>query len=125
MRIRVAFGMIWSLVVGLAGGWLVFSPWALGEQSGNNWSNVTQSEVGAGLGLILLGVIGLFLVVAGMARRGDAGVARPRGASGSPATDPEMEQALLELAQRLSRELAEPRNVPSSEPHEPAWRERQ
>lgn len=125
MRIRVAFGMIWSLVVGLAGGWLVFSPWALGVQQGNDWSTVTRSEVGAGLGLILLGVIGLILVVAGLARRGDAGAARTRATGGSTASDPEMDRALLELAQSLSRELAEPRSVAPGEAHEPAWRERQ
>lgn len=124
MRIRVAFGMIWSLVVGLAGGWLVFSPWALGGQQGNDWSTVTRSEVGAGLGLIVLGVIGLILVVAGLARSGAAGTARARGAAGS-AADPEMDRALLELAQSLSRELAEPRSAATGEPHEPAWRERQ
>ena len=115
MRTRTAFGLTWALVAGVAGGWLVLSPWALGVQAGGDWSQVTRSEVGGGLGLILLAVIGLGLVMAdlvGLIRTAGRG---PRRQSEDPATSPEMEQALLELAQSLARDLAEGR-PPAREP---------
>jgi len=134
MRIRTAFGLAWSLAVGLAGAWLVLSPWALAEQAGGDWSTVTRSLVGAGLGLVLLALGGVGLVVADVVGRlREAGVLEPRAptaraAAGGAGTEPEMEQALLELAQTLSRELAQPRGEPSAQAPEPgfaSWREQQ
>src|SRR5207302_10588168 len=58
MAVRWTIGLLWALLIGLAGGWLVLTPWALGDQApGARWSTVTDNEVGAGLGLILLAVV--------------------------------------------------------------------
>lgn len=125
MRTRTAFGLAWALVAGVAGGWLVLSPWALGVQGGGDWSQVTRSEVGGGMGLILLAVIGLGMVMGdllGLIRT--AGGRRRPEAEDPATTSPEMEQALLELAQSLAQDLADSR-PPAREPA-PAfasWRE--
>lgn len=107
MRTRTAFGLAWALVAGVAGGWLVLSPWALGVQGGGDWSQVTRSEVGGGLGLILLAVIGLGLVMLDLVGLMRKGRRRSRDSEDPMATSPEMEQALLELAQSLAQDLAQ------------------
>lgn len=61
--IRQAVGTAWSLLVGLAGGWLVLSSWALGLQGGGDWTNATKTEVGTGLFLVLIALIGLVVVI--------------------------------------------------------------
>jgi hypothetical protein len=109
MRVRTAFGLGWSVILGVAGGWLVLSPWALGDQGSGDWSTVTRTEVGSGLGLILLALIGIGLVVAdvvGWMRA--SGLVRERayrGQAPGPTTSAEMEKALLELAQSLARDM--------------------
>src|SRR5438270_8810473 len=63
MTVRIILGASWALVVGLAGGWLMLSPWALAEQaSGRDWTSVTQAQFFTGLGLVVLAVAGLGLV---------------------------------------------------------------
>jgi hypothetical protein len=120
MIIRTILGAGWALAVGLAGGWLMLSPWALGEQaSGSDWTSVTQTQFFTGLGLVILAVAGLAFV-AMQAVRGlrQAGVmaAPPRtaaspdaprgaGAGGTEASSEEFESALVSLAQALTREL--------------------
>src|SRR5262245_4301823 len=123
MGVRTALGLGWALVVGLAGGWLVLSPWSLSEQAGATWTTVTRSEVGAGLGLIALAVVGLVLVLAdvvGWVR--EAGVLRPRErrAPAARTTSPELERALLELAQTLARDMAHQRGGRPGPGEEPA-----
>src|SRR5438128_11493168 len=86
MVVRIVLGTAWALIVGLAGGWLMLSPWALGEQtSGKDWTSVTQTEFFTGLGLVVLAVVGL-CVVAMQTLRGlrQAGMmsARKSGTSG-------------------------------------------
>ena len=119
MTVRVALGTSWALAVGLAGGWLMLSPWALGQQpSGKDWTSVTRTEFFTGLGLVVLAVLGFGLLVmqilnalreAGIlvpsepARRGAQNGSR---AAGAPDTSsPEFESALIGLAQALTREL--------------------
>src|SRR5438094_119352 len=58
MTLRLIVGLGWSLAAGLAGGWLVLSPWALGEQGNGDWTTVTRTEVPSGLGLLVLAVAG-------------------------------------------------------------------
>src|SRR5258708_35874160 len=96
MTVRLIFGLGWSLVIGLAGGWLVLAPWALGEQGGGGWAAVTASQLLAGLGLLGLAVGG----VGGVARqlvgslRAAGGLAagrRPGAARDGAASSPEME----------------------------------
>jgi hypothetical protein len=124
MTVRIVLGVSWALAVGLAGGWLMLSPWALGEQaSGKDWTSVTQAQFFTGLGLVVLALAGLGLVAAqalqGLrqtgaiaARRsvtaGSRDEARDGAVRGPEATSEEFESALVGLAQALTRELQSP-----------------
>lgn len=109
MVIRVVAATTWSLATGLAGGFLLISPWALGVQSGGDWSNVTRTQFWTGAGLVLLGAFGLALVAAHFAAlvrgggRAQAHVpgARPAGAGANG----EMDAALVALANALVADL--------------------
>ncbi len=109
MTFRLVFGLGWSLVAGLAGGWLVLAPWALGEQNNGDWTTVTRNEVFSGLGLVVLALAGV-AVVAVQALRSlrEAGVlapSRPTASANGVTSSPEMEQALIDLAQALAHDL--------------------
>jgi hypothetical protein len=121
MTVRVVLGTSWALAVGLAGGWLMLSPWALGQQpSGKDWTSVTRTEFFTGLGLVVLALAGLVLVTsqavrslrqAGVlgGRQAAAGGSRQRGAGAADGSgdisSPEFESALVALAQALTRDL--------------------
>src|SRR5215472_6516393 len=110
MTLRLIFGLGWSLVAGLAGGWLVLAPWALGVQGGGDWTTVTRNELGAGVGLIVLAAAGIAIVAAqSVTSLREAGVIAPsRAAARREATggsSAEMEQALIALAQALAEDL--------------------
>jgi len=110
MTVRLIFGLGWSLVIGLAGGWLALAPWALGEQGGGGWTAVTTSELLAGLGLVVLAVAGMVVValqvVSSLRAAGVLASARRRGGAGEGgASSPEMETALIALAQALAEDL--------------------
>jgi len=63
MKLRATMTSAWALLTGLAGGWLILSPWALAEQpAGQAWAPATQTAVFTGLGLVVLAVIGLVAV---------------------------------------------------------------
>ena len=109
MTFRLILGLGWSLVAGLAGGWLVLAPWALGEQRGGDWTTVTRNEVVCGLGLVVLALAGIVIVATQTVR-----ALRDAGALAPPATvagrdgvtsSPEMEKALIALAQALADDL--------------------
>ncbi len=124
MTVRLTFGLGWSLVTGLAGGWLLMAPWILGGQGGGDWSTVTKTEFATGLGLVVLAVAGLVAVAAQlMSGLRDAGVVSPPPV----ATSPEMEKALIALAQALADDLDTQRSpAPTGRPGEPAaqgWRQ--
>jgi len=128
MTLRLILGLGWSLVAGLTGGWLVLAPWALGLQGGGDWTTVTKSELGAGLGLLVLSLAGVVIVAAQAVRMlREAGALAPSRSSGAPdgvTASPEMEKALIALAQALAedldahREPAAPRSGGES-----AWRQ--
>jgi hypothetical protein len=129
MTLRLILGLGWSLVAGLTGGWLVLAPWALGEQGGGDWTTVTRNELGAGLGLIVLALIGVVIVAAQAVRTlREAGALAPsraaaRAAEGVTAS-PEMEKALIALAQALAEDLDAHREpAPARSGGESAWRQ--
>lgn len=64
MIVRLVAGLCWALVIGLAGGWLLLSPWALGLGSGGNWTDAGKAEMGAGAFLVMLALLGLLLLAA-------------------------------------------------------------
>ncbi len=109
MTVRSILGLGWSFVAGLAGGWLVLAPWALGEQGGGDWTVVTRNEVAAGCGLIALALAGAAVVAVQAIRalRDAGGLAPPRrqarieGVTASA----EMEEALIGLARALAADL--------------------
>jgi hypothetical protein len=109
MTLRLVFGLGWSLVTGLAGTWLTLAPWAQGEQGGGDWTTVTRGEVFAGIGLVALAAIGVVVVLAqlvGSLR--EVGVIAPqpaRGRDSGATSSPEMEKALIALAQALAEDL--------------------
>jgi hypothetical protein len=109
MTVRLIFGLGWSLVIGLAGGWLALAPWALGEQGGEGWTAVTTGELLAGLGLVVLAVAGVVVValqlVGSLRAAGVLASARRSGAGEGVASSPEMETALIALAQALADDL--------------------
>lgn len=131
MTVRLIFGLGWSLLTGLAGAWMVTAPWALTEQGGGDWTTVTKTEFGTGLGLVALAVLGLVAVAAQLvAALREAGVlaaprSGPRGERAS-ADSPEMEKALISLAQALAQDLdaqrAAPAGRPGGERAMPGWR---
>jgi outer membrane murein-binding lipoprotein Lpp len=108
MTLRLILGLGWALVAGLAGGWLALAPWAVSGQGGGDWTTVTKADVWTGAGLIVLALAGVVVVavqVVGSLRA--AGVlGRRTPARGDVAsTSPEMEQALIALAQALAEDL--------------------
>jgi hypothetical protein len=111
MTVRLIFGLSWSLVAGLAGGWLALSPWALGTQDGGAWTTATWNAVGSGLGLFVLSLAGVVVVIVQTLRAlREAGViGRPRQVA--DAASPEMERALIALAQALAEDLEAQRAV--------------
>lgn len=128
MTVRTVVGLAWALVAGLGGGWLVAAPWALGEQpSGAAWTTVTSAQVGTGLGLVLLALIGVVLVTVQVvgavreagallrppARHEEQAMIPPPEPWGPPQPAPapsegsEDEAALISLAQALANELTQ------------------
>ena len=105
MIVRFIFGLGWALVTGLAGGWLILAPWALGEQGGGDWTTVTRNQVFTGLALIALAVLAAVVVVGQTVRSlREAGVIEPAKPARRPRTEaggsssPEMEKAWNELS---------------------------
>lgn len=122
--IRVIVGIAWSLTTGLAGGFLLLSPWTLGEQSSGDWSNVTKTQVWTGAGLVALGIVGLGLVAVQFSRLiRDSGAVPVRDAQARPAgTAPngEMDAALLALANALVADLSRQSAAPAPPQYAPA-----
>ena len=113
MIVRQIVATAWALMLGLAGGWLMLTPWAVGFQSaGGLWTDATKSEFGTGAFLVLLAVVALWIaivdVVAGLR---ELGAIRPRPqpepvrpAAGS--SDLDMDSLLGVLARVLADELS-------------------
>ena len=118
MIVRLIFGLGWAVVTGLAGGWLILAPWALGEQGGGDWTTVTRNEVFTGLGLIALAILAVVVVAAQTVRSlREAGVIEPARPARPPRTEaggtssPEMEKALIALAEALAEDLESQRQA--------------
>ncbi len=109
MTVRSILGLGWSFVAGLAGGWLVLAPWALGEQGGGDWTVMTRNEVATGGGLIALALAGAAVVAVQAIRtlREAGALGRPRRSARieGVTASAEMEEALIALAQALAADL--------------------
>jgi hypothetical protein len=102
---RTVVALSWSLITGLVGGWLMLSPWALGQRtSGGDWTPVVRTEFFSGVGLVALAasclLVALFQVAAALGSRRRA--VERRGAAESP----ELESTLVAVAQALAADLA-------------------
>jgi hypothetical protein len=124
MTLWTVVAMSWSLVIGLAGGWLMLSPWALGGQAaGGGWTSVTGAEFFTGLGLVALASICLAVVavqLVSVLRDGAAGALRSsRGqrAKGVAGDSEQLESTLVAVAQALSADLMSRGDAPGSEPN--------
>lgn len=111
MTLRTMLGIGWSIVTGLAGGWLVLMPWALNLQGGGDWTAVTKVSFGTGLGLLAFCLVGLVVTSLQIVRL----VAPPRRArAAEPAAQQEhadqesLDRALLQLATKLVADLEAP-----------------
>ena len=119
MTLRAILALAWSLVMGLAGGWLILSPWAVGQQPGSgDWTPVTTAQVRTGAALLVLAVIGLVLaILEGVSVLRKAGVLAPRapasqrveGRSGAreqpESSNGDLDRALISLATTLAADL--------------------
>jgi hypothetical protein len=120
----VGLGVIGAVIALLAGGWLMFAPFALGYQNDfSSWSDATKTDFWDGFGLAILGLAAL--VLTGLALLGalrQAGVittrTRPAAAPGyEPATvtaaavartpNDELTSVLRPLLEALERDNAE------------------
>jgi hypothetical protein len=129
MTLRAVLALAWSLIIGLAGGWLILSPWAVGQQpSSGDWTAVTNAQVRTGVGLLVLAIIGLVLAIAeGISLLREAGVL----VRGAPASEPgeaplaardrpaasteDLDRALISLASTLAADLDRDRRPGASE----------
>jgi hypothetical protein len=129
MTLRAVLALAWSLIVGLAGGWLILAPWAVGQQpSFGDWTAVTNAQVRTGIGLLVLAIIGLVLAIAeGVSVLRDAGVLARRVPAAEPgearlaardrpaASTEDLDRALISLASTLAADLDRDRRPGASE----------
>lgn len=142
MIVRPVAALVWALVSGLAGGWLLLSPWSLGLQAaGGGWTDAMRSVVATGAFLVLLAVVGVLVAIADVLRTfRTLGIvqskpspsqaasqpqapAQPAAASAAPA-DVDMDNLLAALARVLADELSQQREADHElQRREPTWRE--
>ena len=129
MTLRAVLALAWSLIMGLAGGWLILSPWAVGQQpSSGDWTAVTNAQVRTGAGLLVLAIIGLALAIAeGVSLLREAGVLVRRAPASEPGEAPlaardrpaasteDLDRALISLASTLAADLDRNRRPGASE----------
>jgi cytoskeletal protein RodZ len=106
MTVRTTLGAAWSILVGMAGGWLVLMPWALGEQGAGSWTTVTKVSLGTGLGLLVFALVGSLAVGVQVVM-----LLRPRRERAAATEEEEevdqasVERALMQLATKLIADL--------------------
>jgi hypothetical protein len=122
--LRTVVALSWSLIIGLAGGWLMLSPWALGGQSASGgWTSVTGAEFFTGVGLVALASICLAVVavqVVSALRDGTAGAVRSsrgRTDKGVAGDSEQLESTLVAVAQALTADLMSRGAAPGGEPN--------
>ncbi|MBO0689484.1 MAG: hypothetical protein J2P40_07930 [Candidatus Dormibacteraeota bacterium] len=143
MIVRPVAALGWAVVSGLAGGWLLLSPWSLGLQAaGGGWTDAMRSVVATGAFLVLLAVVAILVAIADVLRTfRTLGIVQPKpsqshaasqsqaptqpaaAAPGAPA-DVDMDNLLAALARVLADELSQQREADHElQRREPTWRE--
>ena len=129
MTLRAVLALSWSLVMGLAGGWLILSPWAVAQQPGSgDWTPVTTAQVRTGAALLVLAVIGLVLAIlecvsvlreAGVLAPSGPAPQRAEGRFGEPeqqgSSTEDLDRALISLATTLAADFDHGRRPAASE----------
>ncbi len=111
MTARSVVALAWSLITGLVGGWLMLTPWSLGELTpGGGWTSVARTEFFSGLGLVLLSGACLAVVAVQVVRTltdgARAGVAAgSQTERGGTSDSLELESTLVAVAQALTADL--------------------
>lgn len=111
MTLRTMLGIGWSILFGLAGGWLVLMPWALNVQGDGDWTDQTLGAFWTGLALLAVCAIGLAVTV-GLVMRTLAPERPPRQRQAVEAAEDqaELDRALLQIASKLAADLNAPAN---------------
>lgn len=111
MTLRTMLGIGWSILVGLAGGWLVLMPWALNVQGNGDWTDVTKGAFWTGLALLAVCAIGLAVTIGLVVRAlTPQRSPRPRQAAETRDNQAELDRALLQIASKLAADLSAPTN---------------
>jgi hypothetical protein len=120
---KYVIGMAASLIIFLAGGWLILAPFALGYQPyGANWASQTINDFATGISVAVVALIGFaafFSLLLGALRAAGVVVARPRpvaqaqemvqpqpsGAMVPATTQSDLDRTLTTLAAALAADL--------------------
>jgi hypothetical protein len=126
-------GMVASLVIFLAGGWLILAPFALGYQPyGADWASQTTNDFATGIPVAVVALVSFaffFLSLLGALRAAGILVARPRAkaqlAEAAPAQAPltaapstqqsDLDRTLSTLAAALAADLAARRQTSNNQ----------
>lgn len=126
-------GMVASLIIFLAGGWLILAPFALGYQpSGADWVNQTTNDFVTGIPVAVVALVGFaffFVSLLGSLRAAGVLAARPRPQAStsvvslSPAVQPQaaasnqndLDRTLATLAAALAADLSARRQAGSDQ----------
>ena len=115
VTVRTVVALSSARITGVVGGWLVLSPWALGDRAANgDWTSVATTEFVSGLGLVALAVACLAMVavqvVSALAQKPVTEAGSAPGSTtaerGAPADPMELESTLIAVARALSADLA-------------------
>jgi hypothetical protein len=130
-----ALGLIGAVAGLLAGGWLMYSPWALGyTPDGADWTDATLADFWTGFGLAVIALIAAGVLTAGLvaALRGNGVLAarkRPEAVAEAPAGPPaaagggdELTALLRPLVEALNKDAASTPNgaTPTTRATDPA-----
>jgi hypothetical protein len=119
-------GVVGAVVALLAGGWLMYAPFAFGYQpSGADWTDATTSTFWTGLGLAVIAVLAMAVLAGGLVaalrargalapRRRPAAPQPPEVAAPAPTPTDELTALLRPLVEALGRDNAQQAPPPSS-----------
>jgi hypothetical protein len=126
-------GMVASLVITLAGGWLILAPFALGFQPyGADWTSQTVNNFAMGIPVAVVGLISFalfFYSLLGALRASGVIIARPRPVAQAPAayqpqvtapqasapSQSDLDRTLATLAEALAADLTARRQASSDQ----------
>src|SRR6266705_4730116 len=126
---KYLWGMVASLIIGLAGGWLVLAPFALGYQPyGASWDSQTTNDFATGIPVAVLALVSFaffFVSLLGALRAAGILVARQRPQAQAPVVthvpsvpatqQSDLDRTLSTLAAALAADLTARRQAGSNQ----------